>query len=185
MSKIIFCNLMTYSNNNFSSGILLGLECNKYIISTRIRHRAESRDEMWWSPYIQGQWIAPTMAVAPSQGLKKWNGWDECVEKWWNEICGRGKQEKSREKLLGSHFSTTKSTWSDRDANLGPQRWESSVPWGRLEYTINPHNLIIITIAVFEKIEIFEFYFWATLGVKEVLHSLKNSTLIFLWFSIL
>ena len=34
-----------------------------------------------------------------SQGLMEWNEIDETrVEKWWNEICGRGKREKLREK---------------------------------------------------------------------------------------
>ena len=36
---------------------------------------------------------------APSQGLMKWNEMDEMsMEKWWNEIGGRGKWEKPREK---------------------------------------------------------------------------------------
>ena len=39
------------------------------------------------------------MPDAPSQGLMKWDEMDEMsVEKWWNEICGRGKREKPREK---------------------------------------------------------------------------------------
>ena len=38
------------------------------------------------------------------------------VEKWWNEICCRGKREKPREKPT----QTSKPTWSDRDANSGP-----------------------------------------------------------------
>ena len=45
------------------------------------------------------------------------------VEKWWNEICGRGKEEKT---YPDSVSSTTKSTWCDRDANSGNQQWEMS-----------------------------------------------------------
>ena len=62
----------------------------------------------------------PTTPDAPSQGRVKWNEMDEMsVEKWWNEICGRGKREKPREK------PTTKPTWRNRDAKSGPQRWET------------------------------------------------------------
>ena len=35
----------------------------------------------------------------------KWNEKDELsVEKWWNEICGRGKREKPREKPTQTPF---------------------------------------------------------------------------------
>ena len=40
----------------------------------------------------------------------------------------QGKREKPREKLtLDSVSSTTKPTWSDRDANSRSQQWEASV----------------------------------------------------------
>ena len=58
-------------------------------------------------------------------------GWNETkwmsVEKWWNEICGRGKWEKPREKPTQTPFRPPSPTWRDRDANSGPQRWEASV----------------------------------------------------------
>ena len=40
----------------------------------------------------------PTTPDAPSQGHMKWNEMNEMsVDKWWNEICGRGKREKPRD----------------------------------------------------------------------------------------
>ena len=45
------------------------------------------------------------MPDAPSQGLMEWNEMDEMsVEKWWNEICGRGKREKPHEKPTQTPF---------------------------------------------------------------------------------
>ena len=63
-------------------------------------------DEMRWSPDIVGHWIARVPADhAPSQGLMKWNEMDEMsMEKWWNEVCGRGKREKPREKPTQTPF---------------------------------------------------------------------------------
>ena len=82
---------------------------------------AGSRDEIRWSPYIEGQWIA-SMSVdhacltITGADKMKWNEMDEMsVEKLWNEICGMGKWENPR-------FVHTKSTWSDRDLNSGLQQ---------------------------------------------------------------
>ena len=44
------------------------------------------------------------MPDAPSQGLMEWNEMEMSVEKWWNEICGRGKREKPREKPTQTPF---------------------------------------------------------------------------------
>ena len=78
------------------------------ISSTRVQHKVRSRDEMRWSPYIIRPWVArvrPTTPDAPSHGLMKWNEMDEMsVEKLWNEICGRGKREKPREKPTQTPF---------------------------------------------------------------------------------
>ena len=51
------------------------------------------------------------------------------VEKWWNEICGRGKQEKP----------------------IVSYCWASNV-------TINPQNLIKIVGTIFEKMEILIYF---------------------------
>ena len=88
----------------------------KLISSIRVQDKVGSRDEMRWSPYIVGQWVARVPADhadAPSQGLMKWSEMDEMsVEKWWNEICGRGKREKPREKPTQTPFrQTTKPKW--------------------------------------------------------------------------
>ena len=65
----------------------------------------------------------PTMPDAPSQGLMKWNKMNEIsVEKWQNEICGKGKPQEKH-----TQDSTTKATLSDRDMNSGPQQWEASI----------------------------------------------------------
>ena len=57
----------------------------------------------------------------------KWNEINEMeVEKLWNEICGRGRWEKLRKKNRDSVSFTTNLSWSDRDVNSGPQRWEAS-----------------------------------------------------------
>ena len=84
--------------------------------SIGVRYRAGSRDEMRWSLYIKGQWITGMPAdhpVAPTQGLMKWNEtkWTRWVSKLWNEMCGRGRQEKN---LLRTPFRPTRSRprWS-------------------------------------------------------------------------
>ena len=47
--------------------------------------------------------------------------------KWWNEIYGREKRKELRLKTYSDSVPpTTKPTWSDRDANSRPQRWEAS-----------------------------------------------------------
>ena len=66
--------------------------------STRVRHRAGSRDEMRLSPYIASQWIS------------------RCAETG----------ETLRKRYSYPVSSTTKPTWSDRHTNSGPQRWEAN-----------------------------------------------------------
>ena len=49
------------------------------------------------------------------------------VEKRWDAIFGRRrKRETPRKTYPDLVSSTTKSTWSDRDANWGPQRWNDT-----------------------------------------------------------
>ena len=70
--------------------------------------KAGSRKERWWSPLLEGLWIARIPAItpdAPSQGQMKWSEMNEMsVKKWWNEICGRGKLKKFREKPTQTPF---------------------------------------------------------------------------------
>ena len=72
------------------------------------------------------------------------------VDKWRNQICGRGKWEKSRENLPRPRFlhQETYRPMSDRDANLGPRWWEA--PRGRpaIKYLNNNNNNIIIIIII-------------------------------------
>ena len=63
---------------------------------------------MRWSPSIIGPWVARVLAdhawCTITRGMK-WNEMDEMsVEKWWNEVCGRGKREKPREKSTQTPF---------------------------------------------------------------------------------
>ena len=79
------------------------------ISSTHVQHKVGSRDEMRWSPDIVGEWIARVPADHAWRTItradEKWNGVDEMsMEKWWNEICGRGKREKPREKPTQTPF---------------------------------------------------------------------------------
>ena len=78
------------------------------ISSTRVQHKVGSRDEMRWSPYIVGQWIARVPAdhaCRTTQGRMKWNEMDEMsVEKLWNEICGRGKGRNPEKNLPRARF---------------------------------------------------------------------------------
>ena len=83
---------------------------NKYkISSTLVQHKVGSRDEMRWSP-LDYRPVSSKSAGRPRlthhhKGLMKWNEMDEMrVEKWWNEICGRGKREKPREKPTQTPF---------------------------------------------------------------------------------
>ena len=57
-----------------------------YIISsTHVQHKVGSRDEMQWSPYIIGPWVARVPAdhawrtITRADEIKR-NGWDECGE---------------------------------------------------------------------------------------------------------
>ena len=55
------------------------------ISSTRVQHKVGSRDEMRWSPYIIGPWVAMVPAnhawctITRVDEMKQ-NGWDECGE---------------------------------------------------------------------------------------------------------
>ena len=46
----------------------------------------------------------PNTPDAPSQGLMDWNEMDDMSVEKWNEICGRGKREKPREKPTQTPF---------------------------------------------------------------------------------
>ena len=65
---------------------------------------------MWWRPYIEDLWIARMPADNIFYTILKadeiiWNKMDEIrVEKWWNEIWGRGLWEKPQEKLAQTPF---------------------------------------------------------------------------------
>ena len=79
------------------------------ISSTRVQHKVGSRDEMRWSPYITYRSVSSKGAGRPrlTHHYKGWwNGtkWMRWVEKWWNEICGRGKREIPREKPTQTPF---------------------------------------------------------------------------------
>ena len=55
------------------------------ISSTRVQHKVGSRVELWWSPYIVGQWIARVPSdhtwhtITRADEMKR-NGWVECGE---------------------------------------------------------------------------------------------------------
>ena len=85
---------------------------NKYIW-TRVRHRAGSSDEMRWSPFTEGLWIARISVdhawrTVTGADEMKWNELNMCGESW-NEICGRGKREKHREKPIQTPFRPPRS----------------------------------------------------------------------------
>ena len=83
---------------------------DKKISSTHVWHRVGSKDEMWWSSYNAGLWIARmpanhawcTITRADEMELSEMN--EMSVEKWWNVICGKGKWEKPREKPTQTPF---------------------------------------------------------------------------------
>ena len=57
----------------------------KQISLTRVQHKVGSRDEMRWSPYIIGPWVARVPADHAWRTITKademeQNGWDECGE---------------------------------------------------------------------------------------------------------
>ena len=75
----------------------------------------------------------------------RWNEMNEMrVEKWWNEICSRGKRETTRKIYQDSDSSTTKPTWRSRESNSGPQRWGGRRTSNRLRHgaAITIHNSI-------------------------------------------
>ena len=91
----------------------------------RVQHTVGSRDDMQWSSYIKGQWVArvPTdhacRTTTVAHEMKR-NEMDEMsVEEWWDEIFGRENERNSEKNLLRPRLSTTKPTWSVRDANSG------------------------------------------------------------------
>ena len=69
---------------------------------TRVCYRSGSRNEMRWSPFIEGLWIAKmqadhtlrTITCADEIKLNEMN--EMSVVKRWNEIWGRGKRKKKQ-----------------------------------------------------------------------------------------
>ena len=49
--------------------------------------------------------------------------------------------------------STTKPTWSDRDANSGPQRWEACATRPHYYYYNNNHNHCAPMVSTFQKVD--------------------------------
>ena len=97
--------------NSIDSEYVTFVLCNRYVCSnywlwarflviissTRVRHSAGSMDEVWWSSFIEGLWIARMPAdhawrtIAGADEMK-WNEMNEMsVEKEWNEIYSRRK----------------------------------------------------------------------------------------------
>ena len=80
--------------------------CSK-ISSTRVRYKGWSFDEMRWCHFIEDLRIAKLSADHACRTITeadeiKWNEMNEMsVEKWWNEICGRGKR-RNRDNSLPS-----------------------------------------------------------------------------------
>ena len=99
--------------------------CN-VIFPTRVRQRAESWNEIWWSLILKvcdSQGCRPTTPDAPSYGMMKsnetkWMRW--AWRKWWNEICGKRKQEKPQEKLTQTPFvlHETHVEWPRREVGI-------------------------------------------------------------------
>ena len=94
------------------------------ISSTHVRHRAGSRDEMRWIPFIEGLWITrmpPDHAWGNITGTNetKWMRW---VWKNGGMNFVVGENERNPEKTYTDSVSSTKPTWSDRDANSWLQR---------------------------------------------------------------
>ena len=91
--------LSAFARNVFYGGVFGFRLTSPHVSSTRVRYRTGSLDEMRWSPFIEGLWIA---RIPDDQAWRRIPGANEMnemsVEKWWNKICGRGKREKSREK---------------------------------------------------------------------------------------
>ena len=80
-----------------------------------------SRDEILWSPCIEGQWIAKMPAnhscrtITGSDAIKQNEGRER-----WNEICDTEKWKKPREKRTQTHFI----------------HHETNMEWLRLEFLI-------------------------------------------------
>ena len=119
------------------------------ISSTRVRHRFGSWDEMRWSPYIDGLWLTRKAGwPCLSQHHRGW--WNE-MKKWmrwvWRNSLMKfvaGENGKTPIKTYPDPVSsTTKPTWSDRDANSGSQRWEASdsplAPRSRLQNKVGQY----------------------------------------------
>ena len=94
-------------------------------------HRVESKDEMRWSPYVLRPVNSkdtgrptdrPSATVVENM---KWNEMDEIsVEKWWNEIFGKGIREKPREKPIQTPFRPPRNPYGvieawTRDPSVG------------------------------------------------------------------
>ena len=127
---LFFGGMTICESTNFK--IIRVLKYKIKISSTRVQHKVGSRDEMRWSPYIIGPWVARVPAdnawrtITRADEMKR-NGWDEDGEMVeWN--LWKGKTGETPWKTYPDPVSsTTKPTWRDRDANSGPQRREASV----------------------------------------------------------
>ena len=97
------------------------LNNKKYITSSNsVQHKAGSKDEMRWSPYIKSKWMERVPADLPDAHHR--DGWNEMKRNDWNE-CGemvelnlwQGKTGVTPRKTYPDSVSyTTKLTWSDR-----------------------------------------------------------------------
>ena len=102
--------------------------------STRVRHRTGSRDEMRWSPFIQGLWTARMPAhhvwrtITGADEMKR-NEWDECGEMAeWN--LKQGKMGETPRKTYPDSVSPNREThieWPRRELGTPVQRWEASI----------------------------------------------------------
>ena len=99
--------------------------------STCVQHSAGSRNVMWWSPYIEGQWVARVSADYACHTITGANEMDEMsVEKWWNEICNRERQEKPWETPTQTPFRPSRNphgvtetrTWDPSSGRRVPNR---------------------------------------------------------------
>ena len=88
--------------------------------------------------YIIGPWVARVLAdhawcTITRADEMKWNEMDEMgVEKWWNEICGRGKREKPREKPTQTSFHPPWNPHGGTETRSRDPSGGRRVPWWEL-----------------------------------------------------
>ena len=114
----------TYNNKQYCDYLWIKFYSKLNISSTRVRHRAGSRDEMRWSPPIEGLWIT---RMPPDHAWRTITGTNETKWMRWMWKNGGmkfvvGENERKPEKTYTDSVSSTKPTWSDKDANSWLQR---------------------------------------------------------------